>query len=121
MEKYTGPERRKHPRVSGSFVVSYRLKEVPDNCDLSQTKNISQGGILLTTNREFERGTLLSMTLRFPFVSQKIEVTGEVVDSKEIVRDLIYETRIKFTDLPEDFFRELGEFIRERLEKWLKE
>ena len=45
----------------------------------------------------------------------KIEVTGEVVDSKEVVRDLIYETRLKFIDLDEDFFRDLGEFIKERL------
>lgn len=115
MGNYTGPERRKHSRVDANFVVSYRIKEIPDNYDLSQTKNISQGGMLLTTNKEFGRGTYLAMTIRFPLVPHKIEVTGEVVDSKEVVRDLIYETRIKFLDLDEEFFRKLGEFITENL------
>ncbi|MBU2102022.1 MAG: PilZ domain-containing protein [Candidatus Omnitrophota bacterium] len=115
MEKYGGSERRKFPRFSANFVVSYRVKEVPDGYDLSQTKNVSQGGILLTTNRKFEKGTLLAMSIRFPFVAKRIEVTGEVVDSREVVRDLIYETRINFRDLDTEFFRELGEFVQGHL------
>ncbi len=115
MEKYSGPEKRKHPRIEANFVVSYRIKEPGKGYDLSQTKNVSQGGMLLTTNRAFQKGTYLAMSIRFPLVPHKIEVTGEVVDSKEVVRDLIYETRIKFLDLDEDFFRDLGKFIEERL------
>lgn len=115
MDEYTGSEKRKHFRVNVNFVVSYRIKELPHTYDLTQTRNASQGGILLTTNKIFEKGTGMAMIIRFPFVPQKIEVTGEVVASKEIVRDLIYETRIKFLDLDEDFFRKLGKFIEENL------
>jgi len=115
MEEYGGPEKRKHPRLEANFVVSYRIKEPMGSYDLSQTKNVSQGGILLTTNRIFDKGIQLVMNIRFPLVPHKIEVTGEVVDSKEIVRDLIYETRIKFLDLDEGFFKELGEFIKKKL------
>lgn len=120
MEKYNGPEQRKYPRANANFVVSYRLKELPDNYDLSQSKNVSQGGMLLTTNKRFEKGTQLNMTIRFPFVEQRMEITGEVVDSKEIVRGLIYETRIIFVDLPSGFFQQLGDFIKELLDKWSK-
>jgi hypothetical protein len=120
MEKYSGQEKRKFTRASANFVVSYRLKEQADNYDLSQTKNVSQGGMLLTTNRKFEKGTQLAMTIRFPFVNQRMEVTGAVIDSKEIVRGLIYETRITFIDLPSEFFQELGNFIQELQDKWLK-
>ncbi|MFA5008904.1 MAG: PilZ domain-containing protein [Candidatus Omnitrophota bacterium] len=119
MEKYTGAERRKFPRANANFVVSYRVKE-HGTYDLSQTKNISQGGLLITTNKKFENGTQLIMTIRFPFVEQKIEIIGEVIDSKEIVKGLIYETRLRFTDLPADFFKELGIYIKELLEKWSK-
>jgi hypothetical protein len=115
MSNYNGPERRKFQRMEANFVVSYRIKEFPDGYDLTQTKNVSQGGMLLTTNRLFEKGTCLAMTIRFPFVTQKIEITGEVVSSKEVVRELIYETRIKFLDLDREFFRKLGEFIEENL------
>jgi len=120
MEKYTGPEKRKHQRVGGNFVVSYRVKKIPDYYDLSQTKNVSQGGLLLTTNKQFEAGTQLAMTIRFPFVEERIETTGEVVHSKEVVKGLIYETRIKFIDLSENFFIELGAFVKELVEKWSK-
>jgi len=120
MEKYSGPEKRKFPRVIANFVVSYRLKDRSDNYDLSQTKNISQGGLLLTTNKKFDKGTQLAMTIRFPFIDQRIEVTGQVTDSKEIVKGLIYETRIKFCDLSPEFFKELGDFMKELLSKWSK-
>ncbi|MEI8350624.1 MAG: PilZ domain-containing protein [Candidatus Omnitrophota bacterium] len=120
MEKYSGPEKRHYQRVNGNFVVSYRVKKIPDNYDLSQTKNIGQGGLLLTTNKQFEPGTQLAMTIRFPFVEQRIETTGEVVHSKEIVKGLIYETRIKFIDLSENFLTELGTFVNELIEKWSK-
>ena len=115
MEGYSGPEKRKHPRVDANFVVSYRLKEPATAFDLSQSKNVSQGGMLLTTNKAFDKGTQLTMIIRFPLIVEKIEVTALVVDSKEIVRDIIYETRIQFIDLDEDFFTKLGEFIRNNL------
>ena len=114
MANYNGSEKRKHPRLKANFVVSYRIKNLPADCDLSQTKNVSQGGILLTTNKLFSKGTSLAMTIRLPLITQKIEVTGLVVDSKEIVRDLIYETRIEFLDLDEDVMQELGQFIDEK-------
>jgi hypothetical protein len=115
MSNYGGPERRKFARLNANFVVSYRVKEIPDGYDLSQTKNVSQGGILLTTNRKFENSTHLAMSIRFPFIAKRIEVTGVVVDSKEIVRDLIYETRIQFLDLDTEFFQKLGEFVKEHI------
>ena len=115
MSQYNGPERRQRKRVDASFVVSYRVKEGPKDFDLSNTKNVSQAGMLLTTNKAFTQGTYLAMLIRFPLVPQKIKVTGEVVNSKEIIKNLIYETRIKFLNLDEDFFIKLGEFIKENL------
>lgn len=120
MRRYIGAERRKHSRMNANFIVSYRVRQVPDNYDLSQTKNVSQGGMMLTTNKKFEDGTCLAMTIRFPFVLQKIHVLAEVVDSKEVVRNLIYETRIRFLDLDEEFFRKMGEFISKHIKKYIK-
>jgi len=115
MNKYVGDERRKNPRLTATFVVSYRIKHQHGLYDLSQSKNVSKSGILLTTNRFFEPGTNLAMTIRFPFVSQRIEATGEVLNSREVVKNLIYETRIIFQDLDLKFMEELGEFVQKRL------
>ncbi|MFH1771273.1 MAG: PilZ domain-containing protein [Candidatus Omnitrophota bacterium] len=116
-EKFMGHERRRHSRLIASFVVSYRIKEIPNNSDLTQTKNVGQGGLLLTTNKKFDKGTLLAVTIRFPFAPQKIELTGRVIESKEVARDLIYETRMCFLDSDEDFFRQLGKFVETRLKR----
>jgi len=110
-----GPERREHPRMRVNFVVNYRIQELLDSYDLSQTKDVSQGGALLTTNKPFEKDTHLTMNLRIPFVSQKIELEGKVIGSREVVRDLVYETRVSFIGLDENFFKKLGEFIKENL------
>lgn len=115
MNKYAGDERRKNPRLNANFVISYRIKQHLSAYDLSQSKNVSKSGILLTTNKSFEPGTHLAMTIRFPFVPQRIEVTGEVIDSREVVKNLIYETRINFHDLDSKFMEELGEFVQKRL------
>ena len=98
---YTGPERRKHPRISGRFIVSYRILDEIDNVDITQTKNVSLGGMLLTTNRPFDPGTKLALEIRLPFDPNPIIITGRVIDSYEVTRDLIYDTRIEFLSVDE--------------------
>ena len=94
-----GVEMRKHPRIGGKFVVSYRVKKEFDNCDISQTRNISTGGMLLTTNRGFPPGTVLAIDIRLPFFVDAINLTGRVMESREVVKDLIYDTRIQFLEI----------------------
>lgn len=93
---YTGPERRKNPRICGRFIVSYRILEENNNIDISQTKNISLGGMLLTTNREFSPGTNLAIEIRLPFDPNPIMLIGKVMQSHVITTGLIYDTRIQF-------------------------
>ena len=115
MSKFKGDNKREHLRMKANYIVSYRFKKMSGDHDLSQTKNVSQGGMLITTNEEFAKGAILSMKIRFPITPQKLSVTGQVVESKTIVRDLIYETRIRFMDLDEIFFKKLGEFIKKQV------
>lgn len=111
MDKYVGPERRKYSRVNANFIVSYRIKKETADYDLTQSKNVSQGGMLLTTNKLFANGTLLELTIRFPFISERIKVVGAVMSCREVARNLIYETRINFLDLDQNFFQKIGEYI----------
>lgn len=93
---YPGQERRKNPRISARFIVSYRIVEETDNIDVSQTKNVSLGGMLLTTNRAFKTGVNLALEIRLPFDPNPIMLIGKVLESREIIRDLIYDTRLQF-------------------------
>jgi Tfp pilus assembly protein PilZ len=98
---YTGPERRKLPRIPGRFIVSYRILEDKDAVDISQTKNLGLGGMLITTNRRFLEGTNLALEIRLPFDPNPIMLIGKVLDSREITKELIYDTRVQFLAVDE--------------------
>ncbi len=115
MEEYCGQERRRHPRIDSKIVVSYHREKEDDNYDLTQTKNLSQGGMLLVTNRKFEKGAELGMTILFPFLDGKAYVLGEVVDSKEVVKNMLCNTRLKFLALEKGVVRRFENFMKEHL------
>ncbi|MDP3732598.1 MAG: PilZ domain-containing protein [Candidatus Omnitrophota bacterium] len=98
---YTGTERRRHPRVNVRFIVSYRILDEVDNLDISQTKNLSLGGMLLTTNRKFGIATNLALEIRLPFDPDPIMIIAKVLESNEISKDLIYDTRLTFLAIDE--------------------
>jgi c-di-GMP-binding flagellar brake protein YcgR len=75
--------------------------EEVNNIDITQTRNISLGGMMLTTNRLFESGTKLALEIRLPFDPAPIMIIGKVVESHEITKDLIYDTRLEFMAVDE--------------------
>jgi hypothetical protein len=93
-------ERRRHPRVTGRFMVSYRILD-DGNLDFTQSKNLSLGGMLLTTNRQFSKGVCLAVEIRLPFERNPIMLVGKVIESQEITKDLIYDTRLEFLAVDE--------------------
>ncbi len=96
---FSGAERRKFPRMDGRFIVSYRILEEANNIDITQTKNVSEGGFLLTTNRQFQPGTNISLEIRLPFDPNPITIVGIVVASTEVTKNLIYDTRLSIVNL----------------------
>ncbi len=63
---------------------------------------ISLGGMLLTTNRNFAHGTNLALEIRLPFDPNPIMLIAKVMDSHEIIKDLIYDTRLSFIAVDEN-------------------
>ena len=108
---YAGPERRRNPRIASRFIVSYRIIDESDNIDISQTKNMSLGGMLLTTNRKFDSGTNLALEIRLPFDPNPIMLIGEVTESKEVIKNLIYDTRLKFLAIDEKHKNVIGQTV----------
>ena len=108
---FTGQERRKHPRVVGRFIVSYRIMDEINNIDITQTKNISLGGMLLTTNRQFKPGTNLALEIRLPFDPHPIMLIAKVIESNEIMKDMIYDTRLEFLAVDEKHRKVMKETV----------
>lgn len=117
MAEYGGPERRKFSRIDARFIVSYRIFDENNNVDITQTKNISLGGMLLTTNKQFEKGTNLALEIRLPFDPNPIMLIGKVLESREITRNLIYDTRIMFLAVDEKHRKVINETVGYYLKK----
>jgi hypothetical protein len=108
---YSGSEQRKNPRVDVRFIVSYRILDENDKRDITQTKNMSLGGMLLTTNRQFAKGTNLALEIRLPFDPNPIMLVGKVIESREIVKNLVYDTRIMFIAIDEKHRGVIGDTV----------
>jgi Coenzyme F420-reducing hydrogenase, gamma subunit len=98
---YAGPEKRKHQRIKATFVISYRILEESADYEVlkehvSQTKNIGLGGMMLTTNKQFALGTRLVLEISLPSNPHPLVLLGKVVESEEVVKDLVYDTRLEF-------------------------
>jgi hypothetical protein len=114
---YPGPERRRHPRINVHFVISYRVIDEEGNTDISQSKNVSLGGMLLTTNRQFDSGTKLSLDIRLPFDPHPLLVIARVLDSKQVIEDLIYDTRLEFLAVDEKHRNVINQTVNYYLKK----
>ena len=98
---YPGAERRRYPRANGRFIVTYRVIPTSSGSDISQSRNLSLGGMLLTTNCHFPVGTYLALEIRLPFDPNPIMIIAKVLESKEITKDIIYDTRLVFLAIDE--------------------
>ena len=74
--EYGGPERRKHNRIP----MSARVK-LPgsDKIDYLFARDISLGGIALTSETPLKKGKLLEMEIAVAGIKKIIKVTGKVV------------------------------------------
>ena len=94
------PERRQFKRVKKHFILSYfELTNPKVRYDASQLKNISLGGMCFVTAKPFAAGALLGVELKTPFMSELTHLEGVVVGSQERLKNIIYETRLKFENL----------------------
>lgn len=114
---YAGPERRKNPRIVARFIVSYRIIDEIDNVDISQTKNMGMGGMLITTNRKFDPGINLALEIRLPFDPHPIMLIGKVIESREITKGLIYDTRLEFLAVDEKHRKLIAQTVEYYLNK----
>ncbi len=116
MQPQLALDRGQHPRRDARLVVSYRPMDPTGGYDITQTRNVSQGGLLLTTASAFEPGERLAIQARLPFWGTPRLVQGatEAVESREIVRSLLYEIRVRFVDLDRRSFQIIGDFCAGR-------
>ena len=92
--------RRKFVRIYRNFILWCRLKENKDIFfEMSQVNNISRGGVNFSTTTVLNVGSALLIELKTPFLNEKVDLEGVVLESQEKITNLIYAVRVQFQNL----------------------
>ena len=93
-------EHRKFKRIDGTYIVSYApIKGDELKFDVSQTRNVSEGGLLFISDRKFEKDTVLKIKLRLPELPDYAIVQAQVIDSVKMAKGMMYGTRARFINV----------------------
>ncbi|MEK7309395.1 MAG: PilZ domain-containing protein [Planctomycetota bacterium] len=110
-------DKRKFPRVNTRFVVSYCPLERQDALDISQTKNLSIGGMAITTSAQFQPDAKLIMKVRVPSAREPVEIIGRVIESSPMGKMAVYNTRVEFLAIDEKYRQAIIDTISHNLKK----
>ena len=111
-----GADKRKYTRVNSRFIVSYRLSDQQEIREVSQTKDISAGGLALTTDIQFNPDTKLALKIRIPTEPNPIDIIGRVIDSTQLGKG-VYNTRIEFVSIDDKYRNSITNIITHQLNK----
>ena len=100
-------ERRKAPRIEKVLIARYSpVQQEADSWDSSTLKNISTEGILLYTNKVFNKGELIKLLIKIPFDPQHwLETNGQVVESLTNI------TRVRFSGLDDTQKKLIADYV----------
>lgn len=106
-------ERRKHPRVTKHFIITYYDEKIENaQHNVSQLKNISQGGICFSSCVPYAAGAQLKILIKTPYLAETLNAQGIVVDCIERIPNVIYEIHLKLEHLNEE-----AQSILQKIEK----
>ncbi len=99
-ESNSEKERRKHARVDRNFILTYVDKKSPNvKNEITQVRNISRGGMCFVATRSFDISMVLMIEMRTPFTTGSVHLEGVVLESRERIKNLIYDVRLQFQNL----------------------
>jgi len=114
---FGGSQARKHPRIKAQVRVNLKSAGAFRQALMD---NISQGGMYLTVDQDFDVGSGLEMVLVHPRTLKSVEIVGEVIHQKDIYdaksRRKVKGLGIRFAGLPADKKRALDDFIKSLLD-----
>lgn len=89
----------------------------PEETEVTQTKNLSLGGVLITTGKSFDKGSNLNLDIHIFNSGHLSTISTRVIESREIVKNSIYETRLEFLDINEEQKKIISRLYRIKREK----
>lgn len=105
-------ERRKFKRINRNYIVSYApVKSEEIKFDISQTKNLSEGGLLFITDRKFDKDVVLKLKLKLPEFLDYVIVQVQVIDSARMAKGMMNETRVRFVEAEQKVIESIRKLV----------
>jgi hypothetical protein len=99
-ESNSEKERRKFIRIDRNFILTYVDKNSPNvKNEITQVRNISRGGMCFVATRSFPLSMVLMIEMRTPFTTGSVHLEGAVLESRERIKNMIYDVRVQFQNL----------------------
>ncbi len=114
--------KRNYYRLKATYLVNYRPqgdKGSIGNYNYALTKDIGAGGLLIMSEKNFSKGTVMEMIISLPmYPGKRLKAIGEVIsDFPADVYKPLYPTRIRFVEFNNEAFNKLKAFIEEQMNK----
>lgn len=112
-------ELRKHPRISWSFLVKYKLHGQEEGTfDLSTVKNISVGGCYFGSQKAYPVGQLLDLEVKLPGIKDPLLFQGTIRRCDPGQAPGLFFIAVEFTNMGESqkeaFSRVMSFFIKKQ-------
>ena len=106
-------------RIASRFEVAYDLKVDIDGDNIPYTgmiKDISSGGLFITTDERHAVGDVVQLTFTFPTLDRTIDCRGRVqwLRDRYSTGDMAQGIGVQFIDLPEDVRSSINTFISDK-------
>lgn len=103
------------------MVISYKSANKKEaKAQITQLRNIGEGGMAFGADRKFEPGEILEFYIRLPLASEAVKIKGKVADSCMMSSDLFCLTRVEFIEVNEEAkkkIRQAVEYIKKELSR----
>ena len=100
-------EHRRFIRLNAPIGVLYRLKKKSRKVREVATllRNLSGGGIRMTTKGELRQGDIVELSIEIPLVEDPVRATGEIVWARSL------EAGVRFVDIRSRSLREVLDYV----------
>jgi len=81
--------RRKYKRLNFNYMVWYRMAGIDNNYHLAALRNISNGGVLFTTDKRLNEGSIIELELNI-LEEEKVAINAKIVRVVKVKRRIDY-------------------------------
>ena len=109
--------RRNFYRMKVSYMVNYKPHRSDESYSYTLTKNISAGGILVMSEKNFPKGTVMDVIISLPmYPNKRLNALAEVTsDLPEDAKKPLYPIRMRFVEFDNIAFEKLKDFIAKQM------